>query len=443
MKKVITYGTYDLFHEGHFNLLKRAKDLGDYLIVGVTSDAYDKERGKLNVQDSLLERIEAVRETGFADEIIVEEFEGQKILDIQSNDIDVFAIGSDWEGKFDYLNEYCDVVYLSRTRGISSTELRDAKHGIIRLGIIGCGRIANRFVPEAHLVSGIEIAGAYNPHPGSAANFAMKHELEFGTDDLEDFFSQIDAVYIASPHETHFSYTMAALDADKHVLCEKPFAQTTDQVRRAYEKARLKNLSLLHGIKTAFCPAFEHLVVLGKSGRLGRIVDVDASFTKIVAATTRELQSDGNNGSMDELAAYPLLAIVKFFGTNALEEIYSPVLNDDGVDIFTRGLLRYASGAASFKVGLGAKTEGSLVVSGTKGYLYVPAPWWKTSYFEMRFENISDTRKFFYSFDGDGLRYEISEFVQMIHSGLVESPKLNEEETLFIVSVLENFRSGL
>ena len=137
MKKVITYGTYDLLHYGHVALLKRAKELGDYLIVGVTSDAFDKGRGKLNVQQSVVERIEAVRQTGLADEIIVEEYEGQKIADIKKYDVDIFAIGSDWLGKFDYLKEFCDVVYLKRTEGISSSELRENLNPVIRLGIIG------------------------------------------------------------------------------------------------------------------------------------------------------------------------------------------------------------------------------------------------------------------------------------------------------------------
>ena len=99
MIKVITYGTYDLLHYGHIRLLERAKALGDYLIVGVTSDDFDKTRGKINVQQSLMERIEAVQNTGIADEIIVEEYEGQKIDDIRKNNIDIFTVGSDWKGK--------------------------------------------------------------------------------------------------------------------------------------------------------------------------------------------------------------------------------------------------------------------------------------------------------------------------------------------------------
>ena len=107
MIKVITYGTYDLLHYGHIRLLERAKALGDYLIVGVTADDFDITRGKINVQQTLIERIEAVRSTGLADEIVVEEYEGQKIDDIQRLHIDIFTVGSDWIGKFDYLNEFC------------------------------------------------------------------------------------------------------------------------------------------------------------------------------------------------------------------------------------------------------------------------------------------------------------------------------------------------
>ena len=131
MVKVITYGTYDVLHYGHMRLLERAKALGDYLIVGITSDDYDKTRGKINNQQSLIERIAAVKATGLADEIIVEEYEGQKIDDIRRNEVDIFAIGSDWEGKFDYLNEYCKVIYLPRTEGISSSEIRAEKRRLV------------------------------------------------------------------------------------------------------------------------------------------------------------------------------------------------------------------------------------------------------------------------------------------------------------------------
>lgn len=222
MKKVITYGSYDLFHEGHYNILKRAKELGDYLIVGVTTEQYDESRGKLNIIDSLDVRIDNVRKTGFADQIIVEDHAGQKVEDVQKYDVDIFTVGSDWTGAFDYLKEYCDVVYLERTKHISSTMLRNMQNPLIRIGVIGTGRIAHRFVPEAKFVSGTIVNSVYNPHIESAARFARKFELDICTDDLELFWGSVDAVYIASPHETHYGYAKAALEHGLHVLCEKP-----------------------------------------------------------------------------------------------------------------------------------------------------------------------------------------------------------------------------
>ena len=150
MKKVITYGTYDLLHQGHINLLRRAKELGDYLIVGVTNDSFDRDRGKLNVRNNVLERVEAVKATGYADQIIIEDYIGQKIDDIQKYDVDIFAIGSDWEGKFDYLNEYCKVVYLPRTEGVSSSEIREHISSV-KVGVVGDSLFINKFIRSNYI----------------------------------------------------------------------------------------------------------------------------------------------------------------------------------------------------------------------------------------------------------------------------------------------------
>jgi len=158
LTKVITYGTFDLFHEGHYRLLERAKELGDYLIVGVTTEEYDRQRGKLNVVDSLMTRIENVRKTGFADEIIIEESQGQKFRDIQKYQIDIFTVGSDWVGYFDYLKEYCKVIYLPRTEGVSSSEIRSEQR-MVRMGIYGSGRVAEKYRAECGFVNGLDCVG--------------------------------------------------------------------------------------------------------------------------------------------------------------------------------------------------------------------------------------------------------------------------------------------
>ena len=217
MTKVITYGTFDLFHEGHYRLLQRAKALGDYLIVGVTTEHFDEARGKVNVIDPIMERIENVRKTGFADEIIIEDHVGQKIEDIQKYGIDIFTVGSDWVGTFDYLNQFCKVIYLERTPNISSTMIRKNRFQIVRMGIIGTGRIAPRFVSEAKYVSGIEVADAFNPcaDKNSAAAFKKRTDIDVCSGKFTDFIEGVDAVYIASPNETHYEYAKQALSAGK------------------------------------------------------------------------------------------------------------------------------------------------------------------------------------------------------------------------------------
>lgn len=440
MKKVITYGTYDLLHQGHINLLRRAKALGDYLIVGVTSDRFDRGRGKLNVRNNVLERVEAVKATGYADEVIIEDYLGQKIDDIQKYDVDIFAIGSDWEGKFDYLKEYCKVVYLPRTEGVSSTMLREESQKTYRIGIVGSGRIARRFVPESKVVSGVEVTAIYDPNKESVNAFAERFDIKSYSDSFDDFLKDIDAVYIASPHLTHYSYAKKSLEAGKHVLCEIPFMLSAVQAKELYDFAESHKLVLLEASKTAFCPAFNHLVTLVKSGIIGEVVDIKASLSKMVEGATRELDPAQAGGAMNEHAPLNLMAIIKLLGKHYKStNFYSKVEN--GVDIYTKANIVYPHATTSLTVGIGVKTEGNLVVSGTKGYVYVPAPWWLTDYFEVRYEDQTKNKKYFYSYDGEGLRYEIQEFISMIVNGHISTYKLRRKESTVIADILEKYNN--
>lgn len=439
MTKVITYGTYDLLHQGHINLLRRAKELGDYLIVGVTNDSFDRERGKLNVRNNVLERVEAVKATGLADEIIIEDYIGQKIDDIQKYGVDVFAIGSDWEGKFDYLNEYCKVVYLPRTEGISSTMLRERSQEVIRIGVVGAGRIAKRFVQETTYVSGVEIQGIYDIDVEKANDLQADSDTAKSFDHLSEMIEKMDAIYVATPHLSHYEIIKQSLLAGKHVLCETPLVLDGGQARELYSLAEEKGLVLLEANKTAHCPAFNHLMVMIKSGVIGEVVDIEASLSKLLGdKTLREFDSSQAGGSMYELASYPLLPIVKLLGTSYLNlNLYSRM--EDGVDIYTKGVIRYPKAICSFKLGLGVKTEGNLVISGTKGYVYVPAPWWKTDYFELRYEDQNENKKFFYKWDGAGLRYEIQEFVSCILNNRLNSVRLSRKESIAMADMMQQF----
>lgn len=439
MKKVITYGTYDLLHQGHINLLRRAKALGDYLIVGVTNDNFDRERGKLNVKNNVLERVEAVKATGLADKIIIEDYVGQKIDDIQKYDIDIFTVGSDWVGKFDYLNEFCQVVYLPRTEGISSTMLREEQDDEVRLGIVGAGRIARRFPKEASVVSALKLAGVFDIDQPKAQRLADTQQMERSYESFEQLVDDVDAVYIATPHLCHYEQALYALEHKKHVLCETPLVLKGQQARELFRVAEANNVVLLEANKTAFCPAFNHLTTMIKSGLIGEVVDIEASESKVWGdPTLRELDPKQAGGSFYELGSYPLLPIFKLMGTDVQNlNIYARMEN--GVDIYSKGVMRFEKAVCSFKLGLGVKTEGNLVISGTKGYAYVPAPWWKTDYFELRYEDQNKNKKFFYSWDGEGLRYEIQEFISCIYNKRLSSAKLRPKESIAMAKIMEQF----
>ena len=438
MTKVITYGTFDLLHEGHYRLLERAKALGDYLIVGVTSEAYDKARGKLSVVDSLAVRIENVKKTGFADEIIVEESPGQKVQDVKKYQVDIFTVGSDWTGSFDYMKDYCQVIYLERTKNISSTMLRVQNKRIQRIGIVGTGRIAERFVPEVKLVSGINVQGVYNPHLESASRFAEKWEID-AYQEIEEFYEAVDAVYIASPHETHYDYIKAALEHGKHALCEKPKVLNKAQAEELFRYARAHELILFEGIKTAYCPGFNQLLGVACSGLIGNIRNVEVCFTKLENPESRELADRIYGGSLTELGSYVMLPILKLFGEDYEDIRFDCVRGKNGLDIFTKVSVCYPNGIGTATCGLGVKSDGRLLIAGTKGYIIAEAPWWKTSYFEVHYEDPLEVEKYSERFLGDGLRYEISDFLSMINGRKSSEFKLTRSESVALADIMEQF----
>lgn len=440
MKKVITYGSFDLFHEGHYQILKRAKELGDHLTVGVTTEHYDQMRGKLNLVDPIMTRIENVRKTGFADVIIVEDHEGQKIEDIQRYGIDIFTLGSDWAGRFDYLKQYCDVVYLPRTAGISSTELRDKLHNVVRIGIIGTGRIAPRFLKETSYVSGIEVVNAYNPEKDSAEAFEEAYQIPVRTEDFGRFLEETDAVYVASPNETHSDYVRKALTAGKHVLCEKPMTFTYAEAVELYQLAHKKGVTLMEGIRTAYLPGFIQLLSTAKDGTIGDICDVEACFTRIGTPGSREMTDARYSGAFLEYGSYTMLPIIKLLGKDYEDFRIESIYGKDGIDVFTKVQFSYKNRLATAKCGAGVKSEGELVIAGTKGYIIAKSPWWLTREFSVRYEDPGRIERHEFPFSGeDGFRYEIAEFISKINGTGGKDYKLTAEESIAMADVVERF----
>ena len=421
MIKVITYGTYDLLHHGHIRLLQRAKALGDYLTVGVTSDSFDRERGKINVQQSLMERVEAVKATGIADEIIIEEYEGQKIDDIKRLNVDIFTVGSDWRGKFDYLKAYCRVVYLERTSGVSSTEIRSEQQPVT-LGLVGESPILNKIERESRFVNGLEIGHVFSINNKYLSNTLQAADRQAAS--FEDLLNSSDALYIISAPEHHYDQIKQAIKRGKHVLCESPLTLQAKQWKELHALAAEKGVVLMDGIKTAYSTAYYRLLLLAKGGIIGDIVSVDATCTSLQNFEDPDPTQDTQRSLFEwnSICAWgptAMLPIFQLLGTKyCRKDIITRFINKEKMyDGFTKISFIYPHAVASMKVGQGAKSEGEMIVSGTKGYIYVPAPWWKTDYFEVRYENQQNNKRYFYQLDGEGLRYELLSFLKAIRTG--------------------------
>lgn len=432
MTKVITYGTYDLMHEGHIRLLERARALGDYLIVGVTADGFDLARGKINVQQSLIERIEAVKATGLADQIVIEEYEGQKIDDIRKFDVDIFTVGSDWIGRFDYLKEYCDVVYLDRTEGISSSMLRSNLRQL-RIGIIGENRLVNKFFTESQYVNGVTISGVFSLNPG----LLIPDLQDKAVSSLDQLFDVSDAIYVASTPENHYAHVEMCLKNGLHTLCEAPVTLTTEAFKRLMALAEKGHVVLMEGLKTAYSLAFQRLMLLVKGGIVGEVIAIDATCTSLVERITPYTWS-----SLCYWGPTALLPITDIFGCDyeSLAIVTKQAITNEKFDLFTHLTLTYPHGVATAKVAQGVKSEGDLVISGTKGYIYVPSPWWKTDYFEIRYENPADNRRYFYQLEGEGIRHNIRSFIQLIN-GHKSAGHISTRQSETMIRIIEEMKS--
>ncbi len=432
MKKVITYGTFDLFHYGHRRLLERAKELGDYLIVGITADDFDKSRGKINVRQSLMERVAAVKETGLADEIVIEEYEGQKIDDIKRYQVDIFTVGSDWKGKFDYLNEYCKVVYLDRTEGVSSTEIRSESP--LKIGLVGSAGFLDKVVRECAYVNDLEIEGVYTDEGISSA----LQSLPLVTRNYRGLLDKVDAVYIFSYPGLHYEEIRTALACGKHVLCESLFAMTRAECEELIHLAEEKGLVLMSAVKTAYSIAYWRLILLVKSGIIGNVISVDSTCTSLDEIENGRTDYKNSWNSITKWGSTALLPVFQILGTDYKECRITSKLLDNRYDTFTKIDFVYQNAVASIKVGRGVKSEGELIISGTKGYIYVPAPWWKTDYFEVRYENPADNRRYFYQLEGEGIRYEFLSFSKAVKKGTVMS-NINDVFNKAVCDIVEQF----
>lgn len=427
MKRVITYGTFDLFHKGHYNIIKRAKALGDYLIVGVTSESYDIERGKLNVRDSLIKRIENVRKTGLADEIIIEEYQGQKINDIIKYNIDLLVVGSDWRGKFDYLRNYCEVEYLERTKNISSTKLR-SEGKIFNIGVVTDDMEDNGIVTESKFVSGLHVERVFSEKTETAKEFCETYELDSYGNDYDDFLSDIDIVYIKCRQSKRAEYIERAIEQNKYVVSDTPMTLSPDRLRALFKKAEEHNVVLAERLTLVYLRAFNQLVWLVHSNLVGEIVGVKCAIS----------QDDFEGGkSFNETVSHAICAVIKLLGKECGEVTTNAVKDENGNFVYDMITMKYKNALATIEIGSTVDVENELVIIGSNGRVTIPNDWWNTGYFEAKIAGNEFLKRYSFNFEGNGLRYLLQELLIMIRDERTECTRLFYDESLLLSEILK------
>ena len=431
MKKVITYGTFDLFHKGHYNILKRAKEHGDYLVVGVTGENYDIGRGKLNVHDSLATRIENVQKTGFADEIIVEEYLGQKIGDIIKYDIDTFVIGDDWKGKFDHLSRYCEMVYLERTKGISSTQIRKDVFDQYKIGIICDSVDDNDIVNESNAVNGLDVVNVYSDDSQISQLFKEKYGIDNIFDDYESMIDASDIIFVRCAIKERFKNISKALNAGKHVLYDSPATFNSKEMEELFRIAKEKNVILMENIKMVHIFVFNQLLWMAQAGLIGDILSFNCSTSK----------NDLNRSNLFyDLSATSLLVMLKIMGKN-YESVDLNVTKDGDEIEFASMSFAYPRARAVINVGDKIRVDNQIEIIGTEGTIRMKGDWWRSKSFELHVPKSNEVQIFNTNFEGNGFKYLLRELSLMLSNNRMNTKAIFEDELLEIVKILEQVKN--
>ncbi|MDW8107168.1 MAG: Gfo/Idh/MocA family oxidoreductase [Armatimonadota bacterium] len=311
-------------------------------------------------------------------------------------------------------------------------------------GILGTGKIARRFmqaafyVPEAQVVA----VGSRAQHTADAFGAQFGIPKRYGSYEALFADPEVEIVYVATPHSLHAENTLAALQAGKHVLCEKPFTLNASQAEQVIRAARASGKFVMEGMWTRCFPLIREVVRRVQAGELGevRLVMADFGFRPPFDPNSRLFAPALGGGALLDVGVYPVSLAFLILGAPAQVASYA-ALGATGVDELCSILFTYANGAqAVLSASLQVDTPKQAHLCGTQARIDIPAPWWKPS--EAWLTRSDGTREhLLYPYEGDGLQFEIRHVHECIHQGLTESPWMPLDETLAIMRVLDTLRS--
>jgi choline-phosphate cytidylyltransferase len=433
-RRVITYGTYDLLHDDHLHQLGRARALGDYLIVAVLTDIFDAGRGKRFLAQDVVQRVEGIKATGLADEVVLEECD-DKINNILKYDIDIVAVFDAWEGPQAYvenLRRYCEVVFMSEQASrISSTTLR----GIVQMGITAPKPLVQELLAGAAVTSGVSIVSTHITLVDDSSDDPTKAGDNTQAAGLH---GHAEAVFLATGvGETMYSLHEALLSG-KHVLCQAPLSLTREGAENAFKLAEERGVVLVESLQSAFTPAMERMTAIAQNGKIGRVISVDVSLNVGLSPTESHLGWQNYLFGLGEALA----PIVRILHGHTVHDVSSQFIRSGTSEGICKVTVNFGQATATVTIGYGLIMPEALVIIGTEGYLTMPTPWREASSFHLQFKDVnfeeaSDRQDFHFATRRGGYRYDLAEFASVIKLGRRQSHMLTIENSVQIADIVE------
>lgn len=318
----------------------------------------------------------------------------------------------------------------------------------IKWGIIGLGNIAHQFIQDLQLVEDTSCYAVASRTLDKARHFADKYQVTKAYGSYAELLAdpQVDIVYIATPHNSHFEHTLNALQAGKHVLCEKPFAVNAGQVKEMIAAAVQQERFLMEAFWTRFNPSFEYCLELLENGVLGTVNYINADFTffRNDSPKSRMLSMDYAGGSLLELGVYPLFLAYMLLGKPTEVQAVAH-FHETGADLQVGILLKSERGIANLFSGFRSQSDMVAKVYGTKGRMYLQPYWHETQGYELVIGNDGQykTEKAQLPTKGKGFTYEIEECLQCIKAGQIESAKWSHQHSLELASLTDAVREQI
>ncbi len=314
----------------------------------------------------------------------------------------------------------------------------------ISWGIVGTGKIANRFAADLQLLDGCHLHAVASRNLERAKSFAEATKSKTYYSDYQSLFEdmEVDIIYIATPHSSHMEYSISAMNAGKHVLCEKPLAVNEFQVQKMINASERNKVFLMEAFWTRFMPSMKRVISLIDEGELGEVnyINADFCFYKEASSEHRMFNMDLAGGSLLDVGVYPIFLAYQIFGFP--EQIHSnAIFHETGADLQTSIILKYKNALANLGSGFGSKTDMIAKIHGKKGRIEMQAPWHHSS--ELKIITDNDQKDIQLPLKGRGFVYEIQECLDCIRKGEIQSNLWSHKNSLDLILICDQIRQQI